>query len=350
MVQHSHFVMGGASMYQKADGALMMNAVQRVPYYRRLWRDHGADLLFFDPRGIDWDRRMIEGLLLHNGRWMKGLFPFPQTVYNRCYPEPTAVIGRFQELIGVPRVFNDRTHLDKWEVYEQLQISEVGDYLPSTYRYTQDDLAELLGTHPSFVLKPRLGHGGAGVFKVTLLSPNVLIFVSQLGVPIPLLGQEFYLKLLTEIAPPVSYIAQQYIVSIEQDERKFDVRIVMQKNGRGEWEVGGELSRITRGVNLLTNHYHAIAAPLEVISQELLSTLRAISQVVAETLDGKLATLGEIGVDFLIDEEGRPWILEVNGKPDKGLFRHLDDADTMRRIYLNPLRYQKYLLSLTQVP
>lgn len=333
-------------MYHKVDRALMMNSVQKVPYYRMLWWEHQADLLFFDPRGVDWDNRRIRGLLLHKGRWFQGLFAFPKTIYNRCYPEPKHVIEKFSETMGEEHIFNECTHFDKWEVYEHLKDSEVGEHLPATYMYSQDDLAELLTKHPSIVLKPRLGHGGVGVVKVTLLSPNLLIFMSQWGLPIPLLGQDFYLPLLVTMAPPSSFIAQRYIESMEQDGGKFDVRILMQKNGRGEWEVGGQLSRITRASNLLTNHYHAITAPHDVVSSALVSTLHALSHVVAETLDGKLATLGELGVDFLIDAAGWPWILEVNGKPDKALFWQLHDTEMLSRIYLNPLKYQGHLLRI----
>ena len=346
-MQNSHFrLMGGAAVYRRVDRALIMNTVQRVPYYRRLWWEHRADLLFFDPGGIDWHTRRIQGLLLHKGRWLQGLFSFPQTIYNRCYPEPESVIERLREMIGDDNVFNDCTHFDKWEVYEHLRVSEVGQYLPPTYKYNQEDLVELLTKHSSFVLKPRLGHGGSGVFRVTLLSPNVLLFMSQWGLPIPLVGQDLYLPLLTEIAPPSLFIAQMYIKTMEKDQGKFDVRIVMQKNSRGQWEVGGQLSRVARGSNLLTNHYHAIVSPLDVVSSELIATLHALSHVVAETLDGKLATLGVLGVDFLIDVEARPWILEVNGKPDKGLFWQLHDEEMLQRIYLNPLKYQEHLLNL----
>jgi hypothetical protein len=182
------------------------------------------------------------------------------------------------------------------------------------------------------------------VIKVTLLSPNVLIMMSQAGWPIPLWDASIFMPLLTAIAPPSRFIAQKYLESMTQGSDKFDIRILMQKNGAGRWEVGGQLSRVGDASNLLTNHYHTILAPSELVSAELLATLQSLSEVVAETLDGTFAILGELGVDFLIDEEGVPWILEVNGKPDKSLFRQLPDEKMLRRVYLNPLDYQRHLL------
>ncbi|MCK9524488.1 MAG: YheC/YheD family protein [Limnochordia bacterium] len=331
-------------MYRKIGRALMMNTLQKVPAYSILLGDRRADLLFFDPRGIDWEKERVWGLLLKRGRWVKGYFAFPETIYNRCYPEPKDVLERLSTTIGSDQIFNHRTHFDKWEIFQILRKSAVGDYLPETYQYGEDDLAELLTRHRSLILKPRLSHGGAGVIKVTLLSPNVLILMSQAGWPVPLWDAGFFIPLLTDIAPPSRFIAQEYLESATQGSDKFDIRILMQKNGAGTWEVGGQLSRVGDASNLLTNHYHTILAPSELVSADLLSTLQSLSQVVAETLDGTFAVLGELGVDFLVDEEGKPWILEVNGKPDKSLFSQLHDEKMLRRVYLNPLDYQRHLL------
>ena len=334
-------------MRRKVDRGLMLNRVQRVHPYRDLWREYRADLLFFDPRGIDWAGERIRGLLLHKGRWLEGYFGFPKTVYNRTFPEQKEAIQGLAEKIGKERIFNERTHFDKWEVYVHLSAGEaVKNHLPATYRHTGDDLPELLRRHPSVIFKPRLGHGGAGVIQVTQVSDNAVILRSGWGFPVPLLGADVFIPLLLALAPPEQFIAQEFIEGMRQGGSTFDIRILMQKNSAGQWEAGGELSRVSRAPNLLTNHYHAIVSPSELVPQELLSSLHAISTAAAVALDGPFAALGELGVDFLIDESGHPWIIEVNGKPDKGLFWRLRDGEVLERIYLNPLEYQGHLLDL----
>lgn len=335
--------LGVHRLKRKIDQALLMNNVHRVPYYGELWRKSGQDLLFFDPGGIDWEQGKINGLMLKGGRWRKGYVDFPKTVYNRCFPEPRQVIERLSEVVGEENIFNTLTHFDKWEVFQALQGSEVQDYLPPTFVYDQEKLADLLTEYGSIILKPRLGHGGYGVTRVTLLAPD-FVLIHSTGFPLPVKGEEFYLPFLLTIAPPEKFIAQVYIDSAFADGGKADVRILMQKNGVGKWEAGGELSRLTSAASLLTNAYNAILSPDEVASREQLEVLYGVSELVAVTLDGKLANLGELGVDFLIDRSGRPWILEVNGKPDKSLFRKLGDEEMLKRVYLNPLKYQQYLL------
>lgn len=330
-------------MYRKVERALMMNNVQRVPYYRELWQDKSGDLLFFDPAGIDWEKELITGLELKSGRWRKGYFAFPNTIYNRCFPEPEKVISRLSEIVGSANVFNSLTHFDKWEVYQALQGSEAASYLPQTYKYNEENLPQLLAEHKSLILKPRFGHGGYGVVKVTLLLPNLVTILSY-AIPLPVWGEEHYIPFLIAVAPPEKFIAQQYIASANSDNYKADVRILMQKNAKGKWEVGGELSRVALYSNLLTNNYAEILPASDVASPEQLATMHSLSNIVATRLDDSFKNLGELGVDFLMDEAGRPWILEVNGKPDKSLFRKLGDDQMLRRVYLNPLDYQKHLL------
>lgn len=330
-------------MPEKVEQALLLNWVQQVPYYRELSWNQSEPLLFFDPQGINWQEGTISGLMLHRGRWRRGEFPFPSTIYNRHFPEPTRLIRKLSEVIGSEKIFNSRTHFDKWELYEHLKDTPVGEYLPATYLYSGEELPQLLEEYEALILKPRRGHGGAGVFKLTLVGPQMVLVTSQ-TVSFPLWGEVLYLPLLLAVAPPGRFIAQEYVQVVEEGNAKFDVRILMQKNGAGEWAVGGELSRVTRASSLLTNGYRAVLPAREVVAPAVLNQMYAVSFMAAHALDGKMANLGEFGADFVLDVNSRLWLLEINGKPDKGLFFKLQDEKMLRRIYLNPLNYQNYLL------
>jgi glutathione synthase/RimK-type ligase-like ATP-grasp enzyme len=76
---------------------------------------------------------------------------------------------------------------------------------------------------------------------------------------------------------------------------------------------------------------------------EILPRLESISSKVAELLEEHFVMLGEIGVDFALDTEGRVWVIEVNGKPDRNLFFALRDEELIKRILARPLEYACYL-------
>ncbi len=333
----------------RIDRALLMNTVQTVPYYSDHWRELAGELLFFDPRGIDWERDRIHGLQLRRGVWRRGEFAFPRTIYNRCFPEPRAVLARLKERVGEGNIFNLRTQLDKWEVYQLLRASPVGGSLPATYLFDPTELPQLLAEHRSLILKPRRGHGGAGVFRLTLLEPELVLASSQ-GLSLPLWGEAVYPALLAAAAPQGVYLAQAYIDTPVKGGLKFDVRLLLQKDGEGKWQKTGELSRVAPAGRLLTNGYLAVLPAQEVVSGEILEQLAALSRLAAQALDQGMGGLGELGIDFLLDREGRPWILEVNGKPDKGLFWKVGDGQMLKSVYLTPLHYQEYLLESRQVP
>lgn len=326
--------------------ALMLNEVQKVPYYRILSEIYPFELLFFAPRSINWKSGVISGLRLKNGYWEEGNYLFPKTVYNRCYPHGEETVLRLGDVLGANTIFNSVTQFDKWDLYRYLAANEtLLEHLPKTYAYTQgNSLGYLLQKRKEIILKPRRGFGGLGVLKINKISSDLFTISSHITKgPVPIVGEKFALFFLILLAPPAQFIAQQYIQSLERKGRKFDVRILMQKNLKGEWVVGGALSRISPAKSLLTNDYLRIVDPLLVVEKPLLTRLESLSRLTAKHLNQYFDNLGEIGVDFLIGRGQKPWILEVNGKPDKSLFWQLGNKKMLERIYLNPLNYQRYL-------
>jgi len=326
--------------------SLALNTLVKVPYYARLSKRHPFELLFFSPRGINWQMGLINGLRLKGGRWERGNYLFPLTVYNRCYPDSGKTLLGLSELLGEKKVFNSLTQFDKWQVYRALKRhSTLSAYLPKTYCYDNGPcLMRILSRHRAVILKPRLGFGGRGVFLVSKISAELFKVQSHLiRNPLLITGEKFASLLFSLSAPPARFIAQEYIKSLQRNNTNFDVRLLVQKDYRGEWRAEAALSRVCRAGGLLTNDYRQIVEPLQVIEGPLLERLEVLSCLTAEQLAGHFTSLGEIGVDFLIGEDGRPWLLEVNGKPDKSLFWQLKQGDVLERIYLNPLAYQKFL-------
>jgi D-alanine-D-alanine ligase-like ATP-grasp enzyme len=59
-------------------------------------------------------------------------------------------------------------------------------------------------------------------------------------------------------------------------------------------------------------------------------------------LDKKVGPIGEVGIDFLIDQAGKVHLIEVNSVPGRNLFKILPEI--REAAISRPIEYAKYLL------
>jgi hypothetical protein len=149
------------------------------------------------------------------------------------------------------------------------------------------------------------------------------------------------------------YIIQPYLDLTSREGQPFDVRVLMQKNGRGAWTLTGMAVRLgKRGA--LTSNLHGggtAVSPLPFLlaeygksGAELLEELAAAAALLPPLLEESCGRLGELGLDFGIDAGGRIYLLEANSKPGRTVFRLTGDRRAAKLAAENPLRYARHLL------
>ncbi|MDT2294301.1 YheC/YheD family protein [Paenibacillus larvae] len=137
--------------------------------------------------------------------------------------------------------------------------------------------------------------------------------------------------------------------------RVHDYRLLLQKNKKGEWEVTGCAGRIGPTHSITSNlHGGGMAVPMEKLLLTRLQSLREINRIkhnmsristqVAIFLEGRFGTICELGIDLAVDERGKVWLLEVNPKPSREVFRKIGDMDTYRKAITNPLEFAIWLM------
>lgn len=57
---------------------------------------------------------------------------------------------------------------------------------------------------------------------------------------------------------------------------------------------------------------------------EILRSLHEISVKTAQEAETHIGSLGELSVDFVLDEQSKLWIIELNGKPQKRIYNNLN--------------------------
>lgn len=303
---------------------------------------------------LDFKNRKIKGISLKKkgGKIyeMQGVFPLPKVIYLQCHVEPK-IIRKIELLTGY-KVFNSFI-FDKWECWEILRKDDaLSTYLPYTQKLEhQTNLQHLLSVHKDIFLKPvdhRHGHGSRGIFRVKWKEENILEVTYREKEGVERNSFESYEKFQDWISPKLSktYIIQQSVQTITWYQKATDIRLNMNKNSQGQWEVSLLLLRVASNDSHITQKV-LTAQPIKNLTKmfpsnkkidkvKIEETLVNIGFKICNSLEKHGHHMADLGIDLGIDENGYVWIFEVNSLPHplKGVLDH-----SLTR----PIEYSAYL-------
>jgi glutathione synthase/RimK-type ligase-like ATP-grasp enzyme len=185
--------------------------------------------------------------------------------------------------------------------------------------------AERLAQWGAGFLKPRFGALGVGVRRVTL------------GDPLPA-------RLPGVRSDSLDPALLQRAVAAPSGWAGVSVRVLAQRAPGGGWEQGEPVVRRSRGDSVVNAARGAeVAAGRDALASDTRARVRALTARVTEALCSGPGAI-EIGVDLVIDPQGRPHLIEVNSRP-RGRMEVLARQDRARfgALHLDacarPLRY-----------
>ncbi|CAK4824486.1 unnamed protein product [Aphanomyces euteiches] len=116
--------------------------------------------------------------------------------------------------------------------------------------------------------------------------------------------------------------------------RPFDFRVMIQKNPNGKWETTGIAGRVAHPSKAVTNGSQGgtIYPAGSLIKPALIQTLGHIAHLTAVQFSLKYPLMNELGIDIAVDRHRKPWILEVNTRPDPCPFTKLADKRSINKI------------------
>ncbi len=318
----------------------------------------GALVYVFTPDDLDWERMQIHGRFYDTDRkqWERHIVPFPDVIYNRVpnrdYEAELEVSTTIQRLQQIPKLhlFNPQ-FFDKWELFQILQSTDLQTYLPETKLLTDPQvLFQLLNKHKMLYLKPTTGKAGNGIYRI---SQNAGVFTlssstAHKKVNDQIRKEDQLWRWLQPRIEKVPYIAQQAISLLTHQGAPFDVRVLVQKNVMGEWDLSGIGFRVA-GKDGITTHvpqggkiiYKDLALHPHfgvTESERLLGLIKKTAIMIAQTLDHRYQSLGEMSMDLGLTKNKEIWFFEANAKPMKF------DEPEIRKISLQRIiEYSKYL-------
>ncbi|MNI31694.1 Endospore coat-associated protein YheD [compost metagenome] len=150
------------------------------------------------------------------------------------------------------------------------------------------------------------------------------------------------------------FLLQTYLNLNSTQGEPFDIRVLMQKNNKGIWEITGRAARVGQKHSLTSNLHGGGSAhkALPFLSREFggnggkkaITVIDHLSRDIPLYLESHFGRLAELGIDFGVDRQGKVWILEVNSKPGRSSFFRIGEYTSARKSIENPIGYAQYLL------
>jgi hypothetical protein len=308
--------------------------------------------------GINIENQTIKGYFYEpdsDGSWVEGEFPYPDALYRRV----VIPNKKYEDLIVHmgDRIFNTY-FFNKWELWECLSpYKEIKPYLPHTEKLTDTSiLINMLKQYDSVYLKKASGERSLGIYRVRILE-NGYEFLDKMGKQYILANVEEISNFLKSVINKNgSYIVQQEIKEKKIENRSFDMRVILQKDENKEWSCTSMIARFGNTGGITSNIWlssmamrgkEALKRIFNLTEEEAIMKEKDIINVCSkacEILNKSIGHYGDLGIDVIIDENQKVWILEINK-----LHYHLYPMYALkdRQMYLDvvstPLRYASAL-------
>ncbi|CAH0121886.1 Endospore coat-associated protein YheD [Paenibacillus sp. CECT 9249] len=253
--------------------------------------------------------------------------------------------------MAIQRVFS------KWaKTKTLLKNSKLQNCIPETRKMNAASLKSMLDQYNMVYVKPVRGTYGIGVMLVEKhsgQSGGADHYRYHVGTESKNFAsyERMYLSLMPKTRGK-PYIVQRGIHLLKHRKRRFDIRVMVQKNLQDEWETTGIIGRLAAPQKVVTN-YHSGGKPLSFSKlmsshlnpaekKQLAEKLKILGVTVGRQLEKSYPRLKELGLDVAIDEQFKPWVLEVNTCPDPFIFRNLKNKKIFRKMYRYALHYGRY--------
>ena len=299
---------------------------------------------------------------LANDNWTSVVRGLPAVFYDRSFKNKTNTgktsNTRFLLNLGCTPLNSPdfrKVSLDKYLTHETLINEDLGKLkIPHTQKYSKSNLIKFMSNYPETIIKPRFGSGGKGIIKVSKKESGYLINYLDKSTTAT---DSNLVDRIDEVRKSMRsngriYIIQECIALPKYNGGVFDVRVMYQRDKAKKPVRTGMAVRLAEPSKITANlHQGGSKETLSNILKSIFNqdidgpiaqSIRDASQVIFDILDKKCGPIGEIGLDFLIDQSGEIHLLEVNSIPGRNLFKILPD---IRKIAIQrPVDYAKRLL------
>lgn len=325
-------------------------------------RKLGANVYVFNESDIRLRQKKIRGFKFTRSGWTAAVEPWPDIVIDRRRSNWNAAFRIMRNRSLFPYA-NDKFVLKSRALEMFSKDERTARWLPKTLPYSERNLRSMLAHYPLIYAKPGNGTGGMGVVRIQAKQGRYEVWGRERNFGLRNVRLRHRGEVIRWLAHWTrsqrirngSFVLQQGIDTELLPERTADARVLHQKNGEGEWVTTGMAIRVgtPRSPNSnLAGQRGSAALPFLPFMEKHFGTeqakaieeeCRCLAQRLTEVIEDKIGSLFEIGIDLAVDKAGKIWVLEVNPKPSRDLFRKIGDKEAYQNALTYPIAYAMYL-------
>ena len=293
-----------------------------------------------------------------NGEYQKKTIPKPFVIHNRGYHWTKDAKKQIKMLLAEGLIiFNEWNQYGKYKTHKLLmECVDIRPHLPETVRFNLGNMVEMMGKHSELIIKPSNGTFGKRNMRATRLNDTEWLLSypqKDMWLEEMYLAVQLPLKIESLVTSGV-YIIQERIQLGKYHNNPFDLRVSVQRNGDGEWQVTGMVGKVAQTGSFVTNVARGgICISLEDIlrnlpyldEKQVVADVEQLSLMVAKQMGNQIDNLADLGLDVGITADGFPMFIECNARDLRLTFRHALMFETWRETYITPICYGKYLLT-----
>ncbi|WP_409341808.1 YheC/YheD family protein [Paenibacillus sp. MBLB4367] len=327
--------------------------------YEHAAEQFGLVPCYFRLTDISFRKRMMRAFVRRGGRYRKETVELPQVIHNRAI----FFDRRSQHKVAMltqsgMMLFNGWNRYGKLTVHRWLaQDESLLPHLPESRHATSSEIRHMLTAYDSLILKPDNGSVGIGVMKLEKIKPDVW----ELLMPLGRFGRRHARYLFRETIPRrlaarlrgKRHLVQERIPLALHDGRPFDLRVSVQRDESGGWQITGIIGKVARKGSYITNvaqggKVMTLDKLLESYPQLNAAKVKAdiedLALRVAKQLSFRLPLAADLGLDIGLTESGFPMVIECNGRDQRYSFREGGMLEEWKATYRNPIGFARFLL------
>ncbi|WP_164931421.1 YheC/YheD family protein [Longirhabdus pacifica] len=318
---------------------------------------------FFSEQHINFKKKQIHGIAYNHqlNRWEHDFFPLPHVVYHfsKKTKRNTTILSTMKNKYRIQFINTPLDHNTSWKEYEilskqadiRIPYSTQGNLRsPSILRRKMAGMLEqypILHIKGTFAKKER-------EMKITKVNHNRIRYHLKLKKPITK-----HVKTMADLIKVFKRYYSANIITIQQPIPHLQVksqpihfRAELQRGLDGELNVTGITAKIGQ-MNALTTvqgQYITFEQCMkkhfkfnDIRLSQLKNNITYLLQKTHITLEEYYGKMGEIGVDFALDQQLNFWYIKSNRRSNKQAFCKAHVQKQIEALYLNTLYYAQYL-------